>query len=169
MGGATAIDFALTYPELVSKLVLIDSVGYSSPPDWVTRLFFPFDCLAVEYLRQRKYVALAVGKFIGINPHWQNLIQASVVHTDTKGWREATIAFTKSGGYRLTPEQIQQIQQPTLILWGESDSILGTQDAHRFQEDITHSHLIWIVNSGHAPHIEQPQLVAQYLSGFIRV
>lgn len=167
MGGATAIDFALTYPEIVSKLVLIDSVGYSSPPDWVTRLFFPFDYLAVEYLRQHKHVALAMGQLIGISPHWQNLIQASVAHTVTDGWREAMITFTKSGGYRLTSEQIQNIQQPTLILWGESDAILGTQAAYRFDQDIANANLIWIPNSGHAPHIEQSQIVAQHLNLFI--
>lgn len=166
MGGAIAIDFALSYPELVTKLVLIDSVGYGHPPAWVTQLSFPFDYLAVEYLRQRKHFALGISRMLGINPHWQNLLQASVVHTDTIGWRESAIAFTKSGGYRLTPQHIQQVQHPTLILWGEADAILGTQDAHRFLKDISNSRLIWISQSGHAPHLEQPQQIAQHLKDF---
>jgi pimeloyl-ACP methyl ester carboxylesterase len=29
MGGGTAIDFAVTYPELVEKLILMDSIGFS--------------------------------------------------------------------------------------------------------------------------------------------
>jgi pimeloyl-ACP methyl ester carboxylesterase len=167
MGGATAIDFTLAYPDWVDKVVLIDSVGYSHPPEWLTQLFFPFDFLAVEYLRQRKNLALAVGKLLGLDPHWQDLLQASAVHTDSGGWREATTTFTKSGGYRLIPSQIQQVQHPTLILWGESDSILGTQDAHRFHKDIPNSRLVWISKSDHAPQIEKPQQIAQHLSNFI--
>ena len=61
MGGATAIDFTLTYPHAVKQLVLINSVGYSSDFTLGQLLFTPLDYLAVEYWRQRKLQALFFG------------------------------------------------------------------------------------------------------------
>jgi pimeloyl-ACP methyl ester carboxylesterase len=71
------------------------------------------------------------------------------------------IAFTKSGGYISFKQTLAQIQQPTLILWGKEDRILGTNDAYRFKREIAHSKLIWIQDCGHVPHLEQPQITAQ--------
>jgi pimeloyl-ACP methyl ester carboxylesterase len=53
MGGAAAIDFTLTYPEAVKKLVLIDSAGASSSA--MGRFMFPpLGYLATEFLRNPK-------------------------------------------------------------------------------------------------------------------
>lgn len=98
MGGATAIDFTLTYPDIVERLVLIDSLGYTSSPAFVQYLFPPFDVLAVEYLRQRKVAALEICRLINADASLIDLLHCSVLHTEMPGWTEATIAFTKSGG-----------------------------------------------------------------------
>jgi pimeloyl-ACP methyl ester carboxylesterase len=74
----------------------------------------------------------------------------------------ALIAFTKSGGYSAFRfKKLSQIGQPTLILWGDSDKILGTVDAQRFKRAIPNSKLIWIKDCGHVPHLEQPQITAR--------
>src|SRR5919199_2865744 len=49
MGGASAIDFTLTYPNCVKQLVLINSVGYSGSFPIGQFLFPPFDFLAMEW------------------------------------------------------------------------------------------------------------------------
>ena len=63
MGGATAIDFTLTYPDCVAKLILINSVGYSGSFPQGRFLFPPFDYLAVEYWKQRKLQPLFLWGF----------------------------------------------------------------------------------------------------------
>ncbi|MEB3251017.1 MAG: alpha/beta hydrolase, partial [Cyanobacteriota bacterium] len=77
------------------------------------------------------------------------------------------IRFTQSGGYTLPAEQIASLTCPTLILWGEQDRILGTQDAQRFEGAIAGSQLRWIPQCGHVPHLEQPQAVAQAMGDFL--
>ena len=62
--------------------------------------------------------------------------------------------------------ELKQIQQKTLILWGENDKILGTADAYGFQKAIPHAKLIWIKNCGHVPHLEQPQITAKHILEF---
>lgn len=89
------------------------------------------------------------------------------LHLQMPSWHQALIAFTKSGGYSAFRFQtLSQIVQPTLILWGDSDKILGTGDATRFKRAIPHSTLIWIQNCGHLSHLEQPQITAQHILDF---
>ncbi|MFM6271185.1 MAG: alpha/beta fold hydrolase, partial [Dolichospermum sp.] len=62
--------------------------------------------------------------------------------------------------------QLAKIAQPTLILWGDSDKILGIGDAPKFANAIHQSKLIWIQDCGHIPHLEQSQIVAQHILEF---
>ncbi len=50
MGGAVALDFALSYPEIVAKLVLIDSAGLANPPVLGKLMFSPLDKWATNFL-----------------------------------------------------------------------------------------------------------------------
>jgi pimeloyl-ACP methyl ester carboxylesterase len=162
MGGAVAIDFTLTHPECVSQLVLIDSIGFSGSFPLGRRLVAPFDWLAVEWLRYRKLAALnAVSALPNADPILIDTIRCSLLHQQMPGWNQAIASFTQSGGYSDLAPRIAQICHPTLILWGESDDVLGTADAERFRGAIAQSKLVWIQNSGHVPHLEQPEATAK--------
>ena len=167
MGGAAAIDFTLAYPQSVKKLVLIDSAGYTSPPNIGKFMFPPFSYLATAFLRNPK-----VRQRISTNAYFDKSLASldaqlcAALHLKSQGWHQALIAFTKSGGYRSFGEKLSAINQPTLILWGESDQILGTGDAYKFKDAIAHSQLIWISNCGHVPHLEQPCITAKHILEF---
>lgn len=168
LGGAAAIDFTTTYPQAVKKLILIDSIGYSGSTYFGKFLLPPYDYLAVEYWRQRKLQALNIVKLTNSNSADLLALKSVTLHLEMPRWVEAMISFTKSGGYSWLGDKIAQIQQPTLILWGESDETLGVKDAHKFQRDILHSKLIWIKDCGHAPQMEQPQIVAEHILAFVQ-
>ncbi len=169
MGGAAAIDFTLTYPEVVKSLVLINSLGYTSGPAFSKFLFPPFDFLAVEYLRQRKLLALNLGSLANLNTMTLEAIRCAELHQEMPGWHDAMISFVKSGDYSNFAEKIAQVDKPTLILWGEADDMLGVSDAERFQQNIANSQLIKLKNCGHAPQLEQPHTTAQYILEYIRL
>lgn len=164
MGGAAAIDFALAYPEAVKTLVLIDSAGYTAGPNMGKFMFRPVGYLATAFLRNPN-----VRQRISLNAyHDKSFVSldaqvCAALHLKSNGWDQALIAFTKSGGYTSFGAKLAQITQPTLILWGECDRILGTGDAYKFKEAIANSQLIWIENCGHVPHLEKPQLTAQHI------
>ncbi|KAM3114824.1 alpha/beta fold hydrolase [Phormidesmis sp. 146-33] len=164
MGGAAAIDFALTYPEAVSQLVLIDSAGFAAGPAIGRFLIPPLGYLATEFLRQPK-----VRQQVSLNAYYDRSFVTldaeccAALHLKQPRWSQALIAFTQSGGYNFLSDRIANLKQPTLILWGDQDKILGTADAQRFERAIVHSQLIWIQNCGHVPHLEQPQLTAQHI------
>jgi len=160
MGGATAIDFTLDYPDCVHQLVLINSVGYSGSFPQGQFLFPPIDYLAVEYWRQRKLQGLFFGEIFGnLTDAEIASLQCSCLHLDMPNWHEATISFTKSGGYSEIAPRIKEMAKPTLILWGENDETLPIEDAYKFQLDIAQSRLIWL-KCGHTPQLEEARVVA---------
>ncbi|MBD2304057.1 alpha/beta fold hydrolase [Chroococcidiopsis sp. FACHB-1243] len=164
MGGATAIDFVLTYPQAVKYLVLINSIGFSGDFPLGQFLFFPLDYLAVEFWRQRKIQALNLGTSLGKLTSFEiDAIRCALLHTEMSGWSEAMVSFTKSGGYGEIANKIAKVDKPTTILWGDRDETLGVADAMKFKQAIARSQLIWLKNCGHVPQIEQPEIIANYI------
>ena len=168
MGGATAIDFAISYPHAVEKLVLINSVGYSGSFYIGKLLFEPLDWLGVEFLRQRRVQALFWGKNLGlINPKIEDVLRCVILPSLMPNWEIAIKDFTRSGGYYDLEHRIHLVTQPTLILWGDRDETLGTAAAVKFKQAIANSRLIWLSGVGHTPHYEQPEAVTQHVLNFI--
>ncbi len=170
MGGAAALDFTLTYPEAVEKLVLIDSAGLVGSSPLVKFMFPPLDTWLTNFLKSPK-VRQNISRAAYKNKELASIDAqlCAALHLDLPNWNKALIAFTKSGGYSAFRfKELMKIQQETLILWGDSDKILGTKDAARFKRAITNSKLIWIQDSGHVPHLEQPQMTAKHLLEFAR-
>ncbi|MFH7241382.1 MAG: alpha/beta hydrolase [Spirulina sp.] len=168
MGGAAAIDFALTYPEAVASLVLIDSAGFAAGPAMGNLMVPPLDSLATGFLRSA-WVRRSISKSAYFDKSFvtPDAELCAALHLDCPRWKEALIAFTKSGGYNFLDDKIANITQPTLVIWGKQDRILGTRDAERFQQTISQSHLMWIDDCGHVPHLEKPQDTATAIQTFL--
>ncbi|WP_202222913.1 alpha/beta fold hydrolase [Okeania sp. KiyG1] len=169
MGGAAAIDFTLTYPEVVKKLVLIDSAGMQNNPIISKFIFPPLDYFATEFLR-RPQVRASISRSAYFDKSFATL-DANIcarLHLEMPGWSQALISFTKSGGYGNFKNKLPSLQQQTLILWGENDQILGIGDAGKLEGAIANSQLIWIPNCGHVPHLEKAEVTANYILDFIR-
>ena len=167
MGGATAIDFTLSYPEAVKQLILLDSGGLIKQPIISKFIFPPLDYLATEFLRNLK-VRQSISKNAYFNPDFANedALICAALHLNCANWNKALISFTKSGGYGSYANQLEQIEQPTLIIWGENDKILGTKFAPQFAETIFNSKLIWIKECGHVPHLEKSEITANHIIEF---
>jgi pimeloyl-ACP methyl ester carboxylesterase len=169
MGGAAAIDFTLTYPDAVAGLVLLDSAGFAAGPAMGKLMVPPLDSWATAFLRNPR-----VRRSISRQAYYDKAFVTTdaelcaALHLQCPEWKEALIAFTKSGGYNFLSQRIQDITCPTLVMWGQQDKILGTKDAQRFQQTIPHCELVWVPECGHVPHLEKPQITAQAISRFIQ-
>ncbi|MEM7581346.1 MAG: alpha/beta fold hydrolase [Mastigocoleus sp.] len=169
MGGAAAIDFALTYPEVVKKLVLLDSAGLTDGSSLSKFMFPPLGYLATKFLSNSK-IRQNISKAAYKNTKFASLDakNCAALHLKSLNWSRALISFTKSGGYSSLKNELYKIEQSTLILWGDTDKILGISDATQFEKLIQNSQLYWIKDCGHVPHLEQPQTSADYILKFCR-
>ncbi len=168
MGGAAAIDFALTYPEAVAGLVLIDAAGFAAGPNLGNLMVPPLDSWATAFLRNPR-----VRRSISRQAYFDKAFVTpdaelcAALHLDCPSWKESLIAFTKSGGYNFLTAKIPQIAPSTLVIWGEQDKILGTRDARRFEGAIADCQLIWVPQCGHVPHLEKAQDTANAILPFV--
>ncbi|MEO0377621.1 MAG: alpha/beta hydrolase [Cyanobacteria bacterium P01_A01_bin.17] len=168
MGGALALDFCLTYPDCVDRLVLLDSAGFATSAVPTRLMRPPIDGWATAFLRNpgvRRRISIQA--YCDRNYVTPDAEICASLHLQHPRWQEALIAFAKSGGYNFLADKIDQISQPTLILWGEQDRIMNRKDAPKFERAIADSQLIWVPNCGHVPHLEQPQLTAEHILEFM--
>lgn len=168
MGGAAAIDFTLTYPDVVKKLILIGSAGMRKGTVAGKFLVPPLDRMATDFLRSPR-VRREVSTKAYADPQ---LVTAdaevcAALHLAMPRWSESLVSFTKSGGYGSFAKQLEYLEKETLILWGDRDRILGIKDAAKFQSAIPNNKLVWIENSGHVPHLERPTATAQEILSFV--
>ena len=168
MGGAAAIEFALAYPEAVSRLVLLDSAGLAAGPAMGRLMFPPLDRWATAFLKnpgvRRRISRQAYADKSWVTPDAE--VCASL-HLACPHWSEALIAFTKGGGYTGLANRLGDLGCPTLILWGRQDKIVGTKDAAKFAALIPQAQLMWIDNCGHVPHLEQAVSVADAMQQWL--
>ena len=164
MGGAVAIDFALTYPNSVQQLVLLDSAGFAKGGGEAKLMVPPLDWVASEVLRN-PWVRNRISQLAYHDRRWasRDAATCAALHLECEGWRRATIAFAKSGGYTFLADRIEQVAVDTTIIWGETDRILGTADATQFERAIARSALHWIPACGHVPHLEKAPETAEVI------
>jgi pimeloyl-ACP methyl ester carboxylesterase len=168
MGGAAAIEFTLKYPEIVDRLILIDSAGFTQPPAAGKFLIQPLGNLATKFLANSK-VRRSVSKKAYFDPAFvtDDAELCGALHLEMPNWSEALIAFTQSGGYGYLLNLLPKIKQETLILWGKQDRILGTAAAQLFEKKLPNAQLRWIDNCGHVPHLEQTKITVKLILDFL--
>jgi pimeloyl-ACP methyl ester carboxylesterase len=168
MGGTAAIAFAHRYPDAVSRLVLLDSAGYTVGPSFGNLLPNTIAYWVAGILKRPKIRQdIAVKAYHDPAFASKDAAQCAALHLAEPLWQETLAAFTQSGGFRSCRLQLPELQIPTLILWGRFDRILGIKDAPKLAKAIPQSRLVWVDASGHVPHLEQPALTATEILKFI--
>jgi pimeloyl-ACP methyl ester carboxylesterase len=77
------------------------------------------------------------------------------------------IALAKSAIRNNLGEELNEIKQPTCLIWGNNDSITPPFVGKEFQKLIPHSELHFIDKCGHAPMMEVPEEFNNILSAFL--
>ncbi|HMD00779.1 MAG TPA: alpha/beta hydrolase, partial [Ferruginibacter sp.] len=78
------------------------------------------------------------------------------------------IALAKSAIRNNLGEELNQIKQPTLLIWGNNDTITPPFVAREFNRLIPNSELYFIDKSGHAPMMEVPDEFNVILHKFLK-
>ncbi|KAL2612992.1 hypothetical protein R1flu_024684 [Riccia fluitans] len=168
LGGSIAIDFAVAHPDAVEKLVLIDAQGFAEGVGNMAT--FP-KLLAYAGIALLKSVPLRTYAFY--MAFYKTTLNAMLdgmrvgrLHCLLPGWADASVSFMLSGGYNVA-SKIPEVQQETLVIWGEHDKILPREYAERFQKELPRSQLELVKEAGHIPHVEQPSAVADLILNFM--
>jgi pimeloyl-ACP methyl ester carboxylesterase len=77
------------------------------------------------------------------------------------------IATAKSAIRQNLEDKLHTIEQPTLLIWGEEDTVTPPFVGEGFHKLIKNSQLYLVKKCGHAPMMEQPQEFNAYLDAFL--
>jgi pimeloyl-ACP methyl ester carboxylesterase len=147
IGGYISTNYALHAPERVKKLVLLGAMGYGTTNKTVTLMIlsmaYPFKWVQDLTMKWALGESDNVAKVFG---EW--------FHTVVNGTVPKPTPPTT-----FTPEQLQQMQVPTLVFLGTKDKVIGdAQKAKALAENIPDAQ-VEIVESGHLIGAEIPDVV----------
>lgn len=164
LGAAVAIDFAVSHPEAVERLVLIDASVYTEGTGDLASMPKMLAYAGVYLLKSlplRFYVNFLSFSGISLSTSldWTNVGR---LHCLFPWWEDATVDFMMSGGYNVSA-QIEQVKQKTLIIWGEDDQIISSKLGVRLHCELPNAVIRQIPDCGHLPHVEKPSSVAKII------
>ncbi|MBI4671103.1 MAG: alpha/beta hydrolase [Chloroflexi bacterium] len=172
MGGALALQFAYDFPELVHKLVLIAPATYlyaAFPRNGLRRI--PrrvsrgvFGLYHKLYGDRTNPLRLAYGDAARITP---DAVQIRNQMMHVRGTHDALISMSKSKRESDVPHRLQQVNAPTLLVWGKRDRVVPGWHAERHYHELPNARLAWIETAGHLPHEEEPDSVNELLKEFL--
>jgi len=163
MGGLVAQQFALDYPNLTKAIVIIDSdasfADNPGMPEFLNEVTQLSDPVAYEFADAFQKSTLAHP----IDSAYYQLLVGESLKVPAHVWREAMqqimqVSYTS---------QLPLIEKPTLIFWGDKDTICPGTDQEALQKGIKGSKLIVYKGVGHALHWEEPERFARDLVNFI--
>lgn len=172
MGGAIALTLAAEHPELVEKLVLVNSLVYPFPLDFKSRL--PLLPVVGPFLFKQLYGRSMFRAYFRDNvfapgyPLPLDRIDAYYDRFNTPAARESAYAVLRSMlDTRPVVARIPRITMPTLVVWGRDDRLFRPSLGQRLSREIPRARLE-LMDTGHAPNEEQPEQLAALVSEFLR-
>jgi pimeloyl-ACP methyl ester carboxylesterase len=174
MGGYIAAEVAIQFPERVSQLVLVSAAGISSaevaPMPILTVGRVAAALASNSVTRYRRLAARPVTRHVSLAlvARHPRLLKADLAYEGFfKGGGKPGFgdALRASLDYDFR-DRLPDVKVPTLIVWGEKDSIIPTRDADEFERLIEDSRKVVMKDTGHIPMAERPQAFNDVLVGF---
>jgi 2-hydroxy-6-oxonona-2,4-dienedioate hydrolase len=158
LGGHVALTHILKHPERIRSLILTGSSGlfengmgdtYPKRGDY-------------DYIRKKTEMT-----FYDPAVASKELVDEVFEITNNRMKVIKIISLAKSAIRNNLGEELNQIKQPTLLIWGNNDIITPPFVGKEFQRLIPNSELYFIDKCGHAPMMEVPQEFNEILSAFL--
>ena len=168
LGGEIVWNFALRYPAIVKKAILIDAAGYSKhkTPFVIKLARSPLSSI-FRNITPRFIVANSVYEVYGDDSKVSDLIiDRYYAMALREGNREAVVERLKNVRVP-NHDKLSTITIPVLVMWGEEDIWLSTEFARQFHKDLPNSELIIYPGAGHIPMEEIPELTARDARRFL--
>lgn len=159
LGGHVALVHTLKHPERIKSLILTGSSGLfengmgDSYPKRGDR----------DYIRKKTELTFYDPKMAT-----DELVDEVYSITNNRMKAIKIIALAKSAIRNNLGEELNQIKQPTLLVWGNNDTITPPFVAKEFNKLIPNSELHFVDKCGHAPMMEVPAEFNAILHKFLK-
>jgi len=172
MGGAISLMTAVMYPELVSKVILIDSVSYNIKPKVSARLALTPILGSFIFKKLFKWEMFKSLFMKDIYVENSKIDRDELFENyklfDNPSRREFTYRLMRAVTDSSEIEAIiPEVKQPVLIIWGEEDKLLPIANARRLEKELKDASLVIIPGAGHASFDENPEMAIMAIEKFL--
>lgn len=184
MGGFFGFRAALTHPHRITKLVeyswtmgtpmakvpMMMRLGSPAPLQAMMGRM-PINASAVKMMLKQVGMKRAIesGKFDDDMVAWA---VATLRHTNTFKSESDNNTFISLTGenreFLFTDGELERLQMPVLLLWGDEDTNGGRPEAEAFAARLPHAILEIVEHAGHAPWIDEIEFCAATTRHFLR-
>jgi pimeloyl-ACP methyl ester carboxylesterase len=158
LGGWVAAEMATFASHRLASLVLIDPVGIKVE-GWIYPFLFGMELMDVVGMIFRNPVAA-----MALAP--ADLSVDTIVEMYRQSTAVARVAWNPYLYDPLLRRRLARITAPTLLAWGAHDQLAPLQCAEAWRKEIPGATLRVFDDSGHVPHIEEPDAVAAAVAEF---
>jgi pimeloyl-ACP methyl ester carboxylesterase len=175
MGGFIAAEVAIQFPSRVTRLVLVSAAGISSASTLRRPILTAGRIMtAVATNTVARHRALASRPTtrhlsLALVARYPKLLRADLAYeglfkgAGKPGFDDALLACLDYD-FR---DRLPEVRVPTLIVWGENDSVIPVRDANEFERLIPDSRKVVMRETGHIPMAERPQAFNDLLMDFL--
>lgn len=171
-GGGATMETALMIPERIDGLILEDIGGLNlnyapQPKNGKTAIELFFDA---RFIRNPILSATATNPLLtktllsamlhdpnDATDEKVNILQQTLVlenATDTLGDWLGYVVTTQEVSLTTDPANYQNLTMPTLIVWGDSDTVIPLKEGEYLQSILPNAELVVMKNVNHVPHVE---------------
>lgn len=172
MGGLVSQSLTLKYPEKVDKLILVDSAGINPMRGRAqTSLSLNTDAISKQKGFSPAMIKMTK-KMLFYKPcdALDTIIERAISDLKRDDHPEAFRAILSSMENIVKAdlsERLGEINQPTLIVWGENDKLMGPKVAEILEGKIRGSEVVIISECGHCPMLEKPDEFNSFVFSFL--
>lgn len=172
-GGAVALTLALDYAERVEKLVLVDAVindeAMNHPIMKLAKIPGLGEVLTPFLIDSKAFMKIRMqGTLAPANHHLitRDRIESVIRPLQAKDGHNAVLKAGRNWDANRIEEDAHLVAQPTLIVWGEEDTVIPIHNGESLYRSILNSRFVVLKNCGHVPQEEKPELFTTLVSSF---
>ncbi|HUP17987.1 MAG TPA: alpha/beta hydrolase [Acidimicrobiia bacterium] len=172
LGGSIAAQMASLEPGVVDRLVLIAPEILGPEPTWQSMLYrlpsvgdaMTFTFMGAGARADASYSAGCGNGGYCPDAETRAARQAAAM---VPGTTDALTAMFATPPASTLPDSLGTITVPTLIIWGDDDTVTPLTQGQDLQRALVGSSLEIVAGAGHRPHLEDPEATAALISAFL--
>ena len=157
LGGKVAVEFAVRYPEMANRVVLLCPSGMGDNEQ------LP---IVQGVIRKDMY---SVARSVFHNPKFvdRDIVKYYKTVLNNRKWKSGLLRTIRGTQEYVARPKMKLIQAPLLMVTGLEDRICDPKTAEEASRDVPNGHFLAIPNCGHAPQIERHWLINRLVVHFL--
>ncbi|MBD1382575.1 alpha/beta fold hydrolase [Metabacillus arenae] len=173
MGGQISLYAIKARPDLFKKVILLCSSGYMkrAHSSLVFSSYIPYFYLFIKHWLARQGGVL---RNLSNVVHDRTLIDQEMMDGYVQPFYDDKIFLALTRMIRdregdLSPEDLNSIEVPSLIIWGEEDKVIPVHIGEKLHKDLRNSSFVSFKKTGHLIPEERPEYVSEKMFDFCHI